>query len=61
VSTTAAVGFDIDGSTQLAYAALTSPLGGASRFYGVNLATGGVTLTGTVGHAVPLVGIAVHP
>jgi hypothetical protein len=61
VSTTTAVGFDIDASTRLAYATLTAPPGGASRLYGVSLATGGVTLTGTVGHAVPLVGIAVHP
>lgn len=61
VSTTAAVGFDIDGSTGLAYATLTPPAGGASRLYGMNLATGGVTLTGTVGHTIPLVGIAVHP
>ena len=61
VSTTGAVGFDIDGSTGLAYAALTPPVSGASRFYGVNLTTGATTLTGTVGHAVPLVGIAVHP
>lgn len=61
VSTTFAVGFDIDGSTGLAYVTLSPVTGGASRFYGVNLATGGTTLTGTVGHTVPLVGIAVHP
>lgn len=61
VSTTLAVGFDIDGSTGDAYATLAPVTGGASRLYGVNLVTGGMTLTGTVGHAVPLVGIAVHP
>jgi hypothetical protein len=61
VSTTSAVGFDIDGSTGLAYVTLSPLTGGASRFYGLNLATGGVSLTGTVGHAVPLIGIAVHP
>lgn len=61
VRTTSAVGFDIDGSTGLAYVTLSPLTGGASRFYGLNLATGGVSLTGTVGHAVPLIGIAVHP
>jgi len=61
VSTTLAVGFDIDGSTGRAYATLTPVTGGASRFYGVNLVSGGATLTSTVGHTVPLVGIAVHP
>ena len=61
VSTTLAVGFDIDGATGLAYVTLSPVTGGASRFYGLNLATGGTTLTGTVGHTVPLVGIAVHP
>ena len=61
VSTTSAVGFDIDGSTGLAYVTLAPLTGGASRFYGLDLATGGVSLTGTVGHPVPLIGIAVHP
>lgn len=60
VSTIVAVGFDIDGSTGLAYVTLT-PAVGASRFYGLNLGTANVTLTGTVGHVVPLVGIAIHP
>jgi hypothetical protein len=32
-----------------------------SQFYTVNLGTGAVILTGTVGHGMPLVGIAVHP
>jgi len=61
VSTTLAVGFDIDGSTGLAYVTLPPVTGGASRFHGVSLVTGGTTLTGMVGHTVPLVGIAVHP
>lgn len=61
VSSTAAVGFDIDGSTGVAYVTFTAVGGSASRFYGLNLVTGGVTLTGTVGHTVPLVGIAIHP
>ena len=60
-STSSLVGFDIAGATGIAYATLTPSAATASRFYSVNLATGGVTLAGTVGHAVPLVGIAVQP
>ena len=55
------VGFDIAGATGKAYATLSLPATTGARFFGVNLATGDVTLTGTVGHAVPLVGITVHP
>lgn len=61
VPTTTAVGFDIDASTGTGYITLTAPTGGASQFYAINVVNRTVTLTGTVGHAVPLVGISVHP
>ena len=61
VPTTTAVGFDIDGGTGIGYLTLTAPTGGASQLYAINLVNRGVTLTGTIGHAVPLVGITVHP
>ena len=59
--TTPLVGFDIHGSTGIAYAALNPPATTSTRLHTVNLSTGGVTPTGVVGHGAPLVGIAVHP
>jgi hypothetical protein len=55
------VGFDISGSTGVAYAALNPPATTSTRLHTVNLSTGGVTPTGVVGHGAPLIGIAVHP
>ncbi|MGH7537925.1 MAG: DUF4394 domain-containing protein [Gemmatimonadales bacterium] len=60
VSTSRFVGFDIAGATGIGYVTLVPPAATTSRFYVVNLGTGGVTLTGNVNHGVPLVGITVH-
>jgi hypothetical protein len=59
--TTPLVGFDINGSTGVAYVALNPPATTTTRLHTVNLSTGGVTPTGVVGHGAPLVGIAVQP
>ena len=61
VPTTTAVGLDIDGVTGIGYLTLTAPTGGASRLYAITLVNRAVTVTGAVGHAVPLLGITVHP
>lgn len=61
VATSKLVGFDIDGATGVAYATFNPVATTTSRLYIVNLGTGAVILTGTVGHGLPLVGIAVHP
>jgi hypothetical protein len=42
-------GFDISGTTGIAYAALQSPGPGKSRFYSINLQTGVATLIGDIG------------
>ncbi len=61
VATSKLVGFDIDGATGVAYATFNPVATTTSRLHTVNLGTGTVILTGTVGHGLPLVGIAVHP
>jgi hypothetical protein len=61
VVTSKLVGFDIDGATGVGYATFSPPATTTSQLYTVNLGTGTVTLTGAVGHGLPLVGIAVHP
>jgi len=61
VATSKLVGFDIDGATGVAYATFNPVATTTSQLYTVNLGTGAVILTGTVGHGLPLVGIAVHP
>ncbi|MGH7615401.1 MAG: DUF4394 domain-containing protein [Gemmatimonadales bacterium] len=61
VVTAKLVGLDIDGASGVAYATFNPPATTTSQLYTVNLGTGTVILTGTVGHALPLVGIAVHP
>jgi hypothetical protein len=51
-------GFDISGTSGIAYASLTAPAGNSSLLYTINLATGAATLVGTIGGGVPLVDIA---
>jgi hypothetical protein len=48
VNTSDLVGFDISGSTGLAFASLTPPTGAGSSLYTINLATGAATLVGTI-------------
>lgn len=61
--TSADVGFDIAGDTDVAYASLTpaSASTGPSRLYTVNLRTGLVSGVGIIGHPTPLRSIAVAP
>jgi hypothetical protein len=49
VNTTDLVGFDIDGLTGVAFASLTSPIGGTSQLYTINLADGNARLARTIG------------
>jgi hypothetical protein len=53
------VGFDIQGGSNLAFAALTA--GGVTRLYTVNLVTGAATPVGPVGGAAGVLGLAVAP
>ncbi len=57
VNTTTDIGFDIDGRTNTAYAALT--LGSTSSLYTINLATGAATLIGAIGSPTPVRAIQV--
>jgi hypothetical protein len=54
------VGFDISGSSGIAYASLTSPAANASQVFTINLATGAASLLGTIGGGVPVNGLAVR-
>ena len=60
VDASSAVGFDIQwlAGNNNAYATLT--VGGTVAFYTVNLATGAVTLVGSVGGNPPVIGIAIY-
>lgn len=62
VNTGLFAGFDIDGSSNVAYAALSTLAGGRSALYTINLGTGAATLVKAIGGAeFPLVGIAITP
>jgi len=52
------VGFDISGISGIAYAAFTSPTGGLSQLYTINLSTGAATLVGTIGGGTVVRGLA---
>lgn len=52
------VGFDVSGATGIAYAAFSSPTGGPSTLYTINLATGAATSLGTIGGGLALAGLA---
>jgi hypothetical protein len=52
------VGFDISGSSGVAFAGLTPPAGGASALFTIDLATGTATLVGTIGTGLTLSGLA---
>ncbi len=61
VDTTQLVGFDISGSSGVAYASLTAPATNFSDFYSINLTTGQATFNGQIGANAPLVGMAISP
>jgi Domain of unknown function (DUF4394)/PEP-CTERM motif len=52
------VGFDISGTTGVAFASLVAPTGGAAQLFTINLATGTATLVGTIGNGLTLTGLA---
>lgn len=52
------VGFDISGSTGVAFASMTPVTGGASQLFTINLTTGSATLVGTIGTGLTLTGLA---
>jgi hypothetical protein len=56
IDTSSLSGFDISATTGVAYAALT--VGGTSRLYTINLATGAATLVGTIGGGAQIRGLA---
>ena len=66
LDTVAVTGFDISGTSGLAFASLTNGDTAESSFYGINLATGAATLIGAFGIggnpalAAPLLGIALN-
>ena len=55
------VGFDIAGSGNTAYAALTAAPSGRSRLYRIDLSTGAATLVGNISGSAAVVGLAVAP
>src|SRR5262249_2900655 len=52
------VGFDVSGITGIAYASLTSPTGGASQLFKIDLTSGAGSLVGTIGNGLTLTGLA---
>jgi hypothetical protein len=52
------VGLDISGISGVAFAALTSPTGGASQLFTIDLTTGSASLVGTIGTGMTLTGLA---
>jgi hypothetical protein len=52
------VGFDISGTTGVAFASMVAPTGGAAQLFTINLATGAATLVGTIGNGLTLTGLA---
>lgn len=61
VNTTNLVGFDISGSSGIAYASLTQNGTNYSEFYSIDLNTGLATLHGQIGSNGPLVAMAISP
>ena len=54
------VGFDISGITDVAFASLTPPTGGAAELFTIDLTTGVATLVGTIGNGLTLTGLAAN-
>jgi hypothetical protein len=58
IDTSDLVGFDISGTSGVAFATLTPPTGGASQLFTINLTDGTATLVGSVGGGTTLTGLA---
>jgi hypothetical protein len=58
IDTSDLVGFDISGTSGIAFAALTRPTGGASQLFTIDLTTGNASLIGTIGAGLTLNGLA---
>ena len=58
IDTSDLVGLDISGISGVAFAALTSPTGGASQLFTIDLTTGSASLVGTIGTGLTLTGLA---
>jgi hypothetical protein len=58
IDTSDLVGFDISGTSGLAFAALTPPTGGASQLFSIDLTTGTASLVGSIGEGLTLTGLA---
>jgi hypothetical protein len=54
-------GFDVSGSSGVAYASLTAPAGNSSQLFTINLNTGAASLVGTIGGGLPLSSFATVP
>jgi hypothetical protein len=54
------VGFDVSGTSGVAFASLTPSTGGASELFTINLTTGGASLFGTIGSGLTLTGLAAN-
>jgi len=52
------VGFDISGTSGVAFVSLVAPTGGAAQLFAINLSTGTATLVGTIGNGLTLTGLA---
>jgi hypothetical protein len=52
------VGFDISGTTGVAFASMVAPTGGAAQLFTIDLTTGAATLVGTIGNGLTLTGLA---
>ena len=52
------VGFDISGTTGVAFASLVPSTGGPAQLFTINLTTGAATLVGTIGTGLTLTGLA---
>src|SRR4030095_15553797 len=57
-NTSALVGFDISGTTGVAFASLVPSTGGPAQLFTINLTTGAATLVGTIGTGLTLTGLA---
>jgi hypothetical protein len=52
------VGFDISGTSGVAFASVTAPKGGTSQLFTIDLTTGTATLVGSIGGGATLTGLA---
>jgi hypothetical protein len=60
VNTSDLVGFDVSGTSGVAFASLTPSTGGASQLFSINLTTGAASLFGSIGSGLTLTGLAAN-